>query len=368
MRVGFIIYGGLEILSGGYLYDRKLVEYLHNQGDHVEIISLAVRDYPRHLTDNLSGQLLSRITGAHLDILLQDELNHPSLFWMNRRLQKRGYQPAIIAIVHHLRTSESHRKMFIPLYKWIEGFYLKTINGFVYNSQTTRRAVEKFAGPASAAIVAHPAGDRFNSRITYGEIERRAYQPGPLKLIFIGNLIPRKGLHFLLRSLALLPPESFRLTVVGGLDMDKAYVTKIQKLIERSGNRGQVSMLGSVGTKQLAEQFISHHLLVVPSNYEGFGIVYLEGMGFGLPSIATDSGAAAETITNGSNGFLVQPGATEELAQRIQQLYQNRAQLAEMSVTARGYFLAAPTWEDTCTRIYTFLQRMATRDERTGSV
>jgi hypothetical protein len=39
MRVGLIIYGDLEKLTGGYLYDRKLVNYLRAQGDHVEVIT-----------------------------------------------------------------------------------------------------------------------------------------------------------------------------------------------------------------------------------------------------------------------------------------------------------------------------------------
>lgn len=52
MKLGFIIYGSLDTLSGGYLYDRKLVEYLRDQGDTVEIISLPWRNYAAHLTDN----------------------------------------------------------------------------------------------------------------------------------------------------------------------------------------------------------------------------------------------------------------------------------------------------------------------------
>src|SRR5215510_9458402 len=98
MKIGLVIYGSLNTLSGGYLYDRKLVEYLRAQGDAVEIISLRWRNYAAHLTDNFSFRLpLSDVTPAtHLrrtqvpggageqppdhqfDILIQDELNHPS--------------------------------------------------------------------------------------------------------------------------------------------------------------------------------------------------------------------------------------------------------------------------------------------------
>ena len=57
MKIGFVIYGSLNTVSGGYLYDRKLVEYLHAQGDTVEIISLPWRNYGAHLMDNFRFRL-----------------------------------------------------------------------------------------------------------------------------------------------------------------------------------------------------------------------------------------------------------------------------------------------------------------------
>ena len=97
MKIGFLIYGSLDTLSGGYLYDRKLVEYLRAQGDEVETISLPWRNYATHLTDNLHFRL-----PADLDLLIQDELNHPSLLSANTAL--RTYP--VISLVHHLRCSE----------------------------------------------------------------------------------------------------------------------------------------------------------------------------------------------------------------------------------------------------------------------
>ncbi len=358
MRVGLIIYESLETLSGGYLYDRKLIEYLKNRGDQVEIISLRARNYFSYLTDNVSRQLCERIYQADLDIFLQDELNHPSLFWINQFLKMREYQPSIIAIVHHLRSSENHPRLLLPIYRWIERRYLKTLDGFIFNSRATQQDVEILTSRSAYAVVAHPGGDRFVSQITEMEIEQRAFRPGPIKLLFVGNLIPRKGLHHLLDSLSLLPPETWELTIVGGVVGHRSYIAKIRRAVEAKIKTRQISMLGSVDTIQLAEHYRLNHLLVVPSSYEGFGIVYLEAMGFGLPAIATDSGATAETIINNMNGFLVQPNAREELAQRIHQLHLNRDILSQMGMAARRHFLAAPTWEDTCTHIYDFLQKI----------
>src|SRR5262245_58363835 len=57
LRIGLVIYGSLETISGGYLYDRKLVEHLQAQGHTVQLVSLPWRNYPRHLGDNLSKSL-----------------------------------------------------------------------------------------------------------------------------------------------------------------------------------------------------------------------------------------------------------------------------------------------------------------------
>ena len=81
MKIGLIIYGSLETVSGGYLYDRKLVDYLRAQGDTVEIISQLWSSYGRHLGHNFSSDMLSRLRESQFDMLLQDELNHPYLHW-----------------------------------------------------------------------------------------------------------------------------------------------------------------------------------------------------------------------------------------------------------------------------------------------
>ncbi len=77
MHVGLLIYGSLDNQSGGYLYDRMLVDHLRAAGDQVEVISLAERNYLRHVGDNLSPTLLNQLGDLNVDLLLQDELNHP---------------------------------------------------------------------------------------------------------------------------------------------------------------------------------------------------------------------------------------------------------------------------------------------------
>ena len=81
-----------------------------------------------------------------------------------------------------------------------------------------------WAGTGPAAV-ASPGGDGLPGAVTRAEITARAVAPGPLNIIFVANLIPRKGLHTLLAALASLPRrDDWRLTVAGSLEMDTAYV------------------------------------------------------------------------------------------------------------------------------------------------
>ncbi|HRK89011.1 MAG TPA: glycosyltransferase family 4 protein, partial [Anaerolineales bacterium] len=117
-----------------------------------------------------------------------------------------------------------------------------------------------------------------------------------------------------------------------------------------------VFLHGALNNQPLVEQLESAHVLVVPSSYEGFGIVYLEGMGFGLPAIGTTAGAAGEVIEEGVTGFLIQPGDAQGLADRLKVLNEKRDLLLQMSLAARSRYLRQPTWKETAGRIREFLR------------
>lgn len=356
MKIGLIIYGRLQTLSGGYLYDRKLVEHLQDQGDTVEIISLPWEGYGRSLLHNFWFALGEQLRQAEFDILLQDELNHPSLFWLNGRL--RGQVPyPIISIVHHLRSSEARPRWQNWAYRLVEQRYLASVDGFIFNSQTTRQVVQTLVGEAQPHLVAFPAGDRFQSTITPQQIKARAQQPGPLRLLFVGNLIERKRLHFLLDAVTQLPQLDWQLDVVGDTAVSPHYTRRIQQLITQHGLDSNVTLHGPLRDDALSQKMAQSHLLVVPSSYEGFGIVYLEGMCFGLPAIAGHGGAAHEIITEGIDGFLVEgDGAgTAVLRQHLHTLQHNRPLLTQMSHAAYQHFQAHATWQQSMSQIRNFL-------------
>jgi len=233
MRVGLLIYGSLETISGGYLYDRQLVEFLRSRGDQVEMISLPWRGYTKHLFDNFSRGLLNKLHDLPLDVLIQDELNHPSLAWLNGKL---SVPYPVISLVHHLRCDESRSDWQNFLYRQVERHYLDSVDGFVFNSQTTRQSVARISAVHKRPfVIATPAGDRFTPQVNAEEITQRSHQLGPLQLLFLGNLIPRKGLHTLIEALSRLPKGNFTLGVVGSLVVDRTYGRRLQKQVKNLG-------------------------------------------------------------------------------------------------------------------------------------
>ena len=354
MHVGLLIYGSLSTISGGFIYDRNLVRYLRESGDRVDVISLPWRPYGVSLLDNLNAGLRRRLAQAAFDVLVQDELVHPSCFWLNQRLRPRLSYP-VVAIVHHLRCCEARPPWKNRLYRWVEQQYLASVEGFIFNSNATRTDVERLVGSDRPAVVASPGGDRLPGKITAGQIAIRALAPGPFKIICVANLIPRKEVHTLIAALASLPHQDWQLSVAGSLTMDTSYAGSIRRQLEEAGLGARVSLLGTVSDQDLAVLLPQHHLLAVPSSYEGFGIVYLEGMHFGLPAIAGTIGAAKELVRHGHNGFLAPPGDAAALARSISLLMTDRELLKRLSLNAQASAAAHPTWDESAARSRAFL-------------
>ena len=349
MRIGLVIYGDLNTLSGGYLYDRRLVEHLRARGDTVHIVSLSWRNYGRHLGDNFSSELRRTLANTAVDIWLEDELNHPSLAFLPRR----NHRVPIVSIVHHLRSDEPRPRWQNALYRAVERAYLRRADAFIFNSRTTRASVTRVLGDEPRGIVAYPGRDRLPAEISAADITRRIQQSPPLRILFVGNIIPRKRVHTLLNALAALPANCATLQLVGRSDADPRYFRRMQSLAARLQPSSRVQFLGRLSDAELTRVLRDSHLLAVPSGYEGFGIVYLEAMGAGVPVIAGTHGGAREIITHGENGFLVDDARS--LADILHTLCENRQRLQTMSLAAQTRYHQFPAWDESMARIRAFL-------------
>jgi glycosyltransferase involved in cell wall biosynthesis len=313
----------------------------------VHVFSIPWRNYSAHLSDNLSFRL-----PPELDILIQDELCHPSLIGANRS----PHPYPIISLVHHLRSSEAHPRLQNSFYRFIERNYLRSADGFIFSSKTTRQAVHALIGDAKPSLVAYPPTDRFKRGLAKAVVAGRANQRGPLRILFVGNLIPRKGLP-VLSAISGLPAGSVSLSVAGSLQADPVYAKKITEQVAGSSLKDFVTFHGVLEDGSLRKEYEAAQLLVVPSSYEGFGIVYLEGMAFGLPAIGTTAGGAGEIIRHGENGFLIPPGDAAALSVYLITLMTDRNVLTQLSLGALTSVRQSPGWDQTMENIHDFLSR-----------
>ena len=320
------------------------------------MVELPWRSYFRGLADALSPSIRDRLV-VDVDVMLQDELAHPTLVGLNRTLPY-----PTVSVVHHLRASEPRR--LAPLYRAVERRYLGTVDGVVCNSHATREAVRETGGPpADRTIVAPPVGDRFDPDVDGQEIADRARE-GPLRVVFVGNLEPRKGLDTLVDGLARLD-EPWELTAVGRY-RDAAYVRAVRRQVAATGTGERVRLPGRLPDAALADVLRESHVLAVPSRYEGFGIVYLEGMGFGLPAVATTAGGASEIIADGETGYLVEPDDPAAVGRALSALAGDRDRLARMGQAARRRYDHHPDWSETTAQVRSLLRAAADRDSAEG--
>jgi glycosyltransferase involved in cell wall biosynthesis len=359
MRVGLLIYGDLDTQSGGYLYDRKLVTYLQQQGDTVEVISLPHRPYWQELC---ARHDITDLIKMELDILIQDELVHPSVFRTNSFLRRQTGIP-IVGLVHLFSAYAMQPCYRTWLFRHIERRYINSVDGLILNSRNSLNQANELAGNDGLPphVIAVPAGDNF-SGVEFQHIPRSALTTGPLRLLYVGNIIRQKGLHILLKALHGLPREDFQLTIAGRNDMEPKYVKSIEVDIRQLQLRNQVNMVGALNSDQLVRAYQSHDLFLLPSVNEAYGIVYIEAQQFGLPAIGTTAGGAREIITHGKNGFLINPGDNTALAGILKKLHKDRELLQTLGANALQAYRQHPVWEDTGRTIRSFLLDLVSRN------
>jgi glycosyltransferase involved in cell wall biosynthesis len=232
---------------------------------------------------------------------------------------------------------------------------LRGLDGWVCNSQSTLKAAQDLSRRTSNAIVAYPGRDHIQPEISDVEITERALAPGPLRLLFLGSVIQRKGLETLLQAVQDLPKDTWQLEVIGDDRVDPSLTRRIQTKVEQFGLQSQIRLHGALGDDEIKGFLFSSHVLAVPSVFEGYGIAFLEAMGYGVVPIASNAGGPPELIEHGSNGFLIPPGDVSALREHLHTLIVDRRFLTEIALQARARYLLQPTWDQTASDIRAFL-------------
>jgi glycosyltransferase involved in cell wall biosynthesis len=150
--------------------------------------------------------------------------------------------------------------------------------------------------------------------------------PGKLRVLFAGSLGQRKGLSYLLRALDSLG-DKVELTLLGRKTADNC--APLEAAIRKH------RWIPTLPHGDLLREMQRHDVLVLPSLFEGFGLVILEAMAQGLVVIATPNTAAPDILDDGVDGFVVPIRSSEAIAEKLQQLAGDHVRLREMKIAAR---------------------------------
>jgi D-inositol-3-phosphate glycosyltransferase len=137
-------------------------------------------------------------------------------------------------------------------------------------------------------------------------------------ILFVGRIVPLKGIDNLLKAITYLERERrIKLVVIGGDEHSQAEMQRLKSLSQSLKIHESVIFLGLVKQEMLPFFYSAADLCVVPSYYESFGLVVLESLACGTPVVATKVGGAESVIRHGETGYVVMDNDPCGLADKI---------------------------------------------------
>ncbi|WP_437686207.1 glycosyltransferase family 4 protein [Sorangium sp. So ce176] len=345
MRVAWIVYGALDQTTGGYIYDRLVVERLRAWGDVVEVVSLDPAPRSRALAGIALARRLARIDPA---VVVGDELCFPELGPAFAALPRRIGRALL---VHHLSAWElppGPRRAALALQ---ESAVLRLSDARLATSATTAARLRREHG-VDRVDVAPPGADRLPL------LPRAPRGGGPLRITFVGSFIPRKGLLELLAAFERVGSPRATLALVGDAARDPAHGEQVRRAIAASAFlRARVVVPGVLGDGALAAELAATDALILPSRLEGYGMVLTEAVRAGVPVLAARAGAIAEVVQDGAEALLWDDG--EGLARALSRFLDDAALRSSMSRAAAVRSAALPTWDGAAAAVRAAIARVA---------
>lgn len=220
----------------------------------------------------------------------------------------------------------------------------------IANSVNTFRALESLGIPSSRLTVVHPGVDasRFHPQRDGTAIRNRYAPRGELLILSVGRLQRRKGHDLAIQALQQLGAEgrSIRYLIVGTGDEEQ----RLRDMARREGLLDRVHFAGQVSEDELPAYYAASDIFLLPNrvdgtDFEGFGIVFLEAQATGRPVIGGRSGGVPEAIAEGETGLLVEGTDPQELAVALQRLAASPELRHRFGAAGRARVLESFTWE-----------------------
>jgi glycosyltransferase involved in cell wall biosynthesis len=346
--LAFLVPGPLDQLTGGYLFDRMIVDGVRAQGRKVKVCELAGRfpDADAGARAAAAAALAGLPAGS---IAVIDGLALPGfadcLAREAERLRPVGFIHHPLALETGLSADAARR------YAALEARLWPLLHGILCSSAHTARAVAASGIPAHRVAVAMPGTAR---PVITGQ--RRAQ--GPLQLLAVGTVTPRKGHLLLIEALSGLRNLDWRLTCIGSLMRDGAAADALRGAIAAYRLGDRVTLAGEVPAEALSAAYRSADLFVLPSFHEGYGMAYAEALAHGLPVVATTAGAIPDTVP-ATAALLVPPGDAAALREALHAVLSDRDLRSRLAAGAATAARALPDWPAAVNHWIAALDRLA---------
>ena len=329
--------GDLNLKTGGYGYDRKMIAGLRGLGWEVELLGLGEGfPDPSEAVRLEAERVLSEVPdGARLMI---DGLAYGVLQgWAARE----AVRLKIVALVHHPLALETGLEMVREAHLHAsERQALSFARHVIVTSQrTAKELVANFGLLESGLTVALPGTEP-------GPVS--ACDGDPPHILSIGTLIPRKAHHVLIDALKEIEHLAWTATVVGNKQLHPQTTEALERQLQALALNDRVVLAGEC--KSTRALLATADIFALASRYEGYGMVFAEALSQGVPVVACRAGAIPDVVPSDA-GILVPVDDRQALAEALQTLVSDKAFRRRLALGARRAGDALPCWDLTARMI-----------------
>ncbi|MGX5172729.1 glycosyltransferase family 4 protein [Aliikangiella sp. IMCC44653] len=302
-------------VSGGQLYNAKVVEEFAKRDD-VEFYPI---DYP---WPNFLGGLLFDFKTARSIVshdsgatVIFDESMHQRMFitLLTSLIFKRV---KTVIMLHQLAYTRRENRLHYRLTKKLDEWMLKACDIAISAGICVKELAEELAGKK------HRHKIKTVLTTVQSEVKYNADKTNH-RLLFVGSVVPQKGVHYLVEAVAALPPQlkqKIRVEIAGSLN-NQTYLTEVKDLIHQHGLDSQFEFLGLLKFAQLEKSYASAQLFVFPSLSENMPMAVLEAMTAGCIPVVFNNSAMPYLIENGKSGLIVENLNSQALTKAIESYY-----------------------------------------------
>ncbi|MEM7720942.1 MAG: glycosyltransferase family 4 protein [Pseudomonadota bacterium] len=331
----FAIPGDINTVTGGYIYERRLLESLREIGHDVQHIELGA-SFPDP-TEGDMAEAIERLMALPKDrALILDGLVYGSI---DTAGLARVAAP-IVAMIHHplaLETGLTPSQQD-HLFRTERDNLALAAQVLVPSPHTAHILISRYDVPADKITIAPPGSDR--------KPAIRSPQSPPL-IIAVGILHPRKGHDTLITALGELRDLPWQAVIAGGAH-DPEHAELLKGMVEDLGLADRITLPGRLTDDELDAQYKRASIFALATRYEGYGMVFDEALLWGLPIVSCAAGAVTDTVPPNA-GVLVPPADPDALADALARVLRDvdvRSRMEEASAEAGR---ARPSWRDTAT-------------------